>query len=85
MSPSWHIQVQAQIVATLVGTTPPSEGTFTGVKSVLRNAVATSATSAPTDAAEPAMIVFSAAWSATDCCASAWPAAPVRYAARKGL
>ena len=27
MSPSWHIQVQAQIVATLVGTGPPRAGT----------------------------------------------------------
>ena len=71
MSPSWHIQVQAQIVATLVGTRPPSAGTFTGVVTVLRKAVATSATSAPTEAAEPAMIALRAAWSATDCCASA--------------
>src|SRR6478735_11674053 len=78
MSPSWHIQVQAQIVATLVGTGPPSAGTVTGVVTVLWKAAATSATSAPTVAAEPARIALSAAWSATDCWASACPAAPVR-------
>src|SRR4051812_29856724 len=78
MSPSWHIQVQAQMVATLVGTAPPSAGTFTGAVTVLRKAVDTSATSAPTVAAEAAMMPLRAAWRATDCCARAWPAAPVR-------
>ncbi|MFL6167911.1 MAG: hypothetical protein ACJ710_16660 [Ornithinibacter sp.] len=39
---------------------------------VLRKAVETSATSAPTEAADWAMTVFRAACSATDCCATAW-------------
>jgi hypothetical protein len=55
-----HIQVQAQIVATLVGIVP--KAVATGVVSKDRNAVATSATSAPTVADAPATAPLRRVW-----------------------